>query len=74
VDFLEILKKDLKLKSKENNPVHLTTRNIFQNVFHDDLLPIFFTLKYLCYGDIEDCLLKYQASCINFHKPITIFF
>ena len=33
-----------------------------QHVFHDDLIPLFFTMKYLCYGDARECLKKYQVS------------
>lgn len=30
------------------------------NVIHDDLIPLYFTMKYLCYGNVTECLEKYQ--------------
>ena len=42
---------------------NLLQRTFFlQHVFHDDLIPLFFTMKYLCYGDARECLKKYQVS------------
>jgi hypothetical protein len=51
---------DVEFEEKQSLFIKRWKPNQLQNVFHDDLIPIFFTMKYLCYGNAKECLQKYQ--------------